>query len=221
MCGHGSAPERDGGLGSRLGGPEDGFADAGAIILAGGQSERMGRDKSLLPAHGTPVIQRLCEALQPRFAQVLVSANDAGKYAFLGVPVVPDAVAGQGPLAGIAAGLNASPCALNFVIACDIPEVNWAVLRRLFALAADAEAAVPRNADGRLEPLFAVYHRSLAPAMEQALARGAFRIREVFEGRRVRYLDLEATAWLRNMNTPEEYAAWIRASGADTGSGPE
>ncbi len=177
-----------------------------AILLAGGKSERMRRDKSLLPVNGVPLIQHIARQLQPHFAQVLVSANDPEKYAFLGLPVVPDKIPGQGPMAGILSALKASAHDLNFVMACDIPDVNFTVIHRLLEEMGDADAGVPVSEGGRLEPLFAIYRKSMIPVLEQCLRDGSRRMRAALEASKVRYLELGDSDWLRNLNTPEDLA---------------
>jgi len=96
--------------------------NATAIVMAGGESRRMGRDKSLLAVGGHPIIQSICEQLRGHFGEILISANEPEKLAFLGLNVVPDRIPGQGPLMGIACALEASRSNLNFVVAGDIPQ---------------------------------------------------------------------------------------------------
>jgi len=183
--------------------------EATAIIMAGGASTRMGRDKSMLPVNGRPMINYICDKLSPHFDRVIVSAGDTSKYAFLGVPVVPDRIGGRGPLMGITSALAASASDVNFVIACDIAEFDMALLRRMLREAADFDAVVPRAGDSQYEPLFAVYRKSALDAMEQALASGKTRVMDGLDGCRVRYLDLAADEQPRNINTMSDYREFV------------
>lgn len=183
--------------------------EATAIIMAGGQSTRMGRDKSMLPVNGRPMIKYIFDKLSPHFDQVIVSADDSSKYSFLGVPVEPDRIAGRGPLMGIVSALAASASDLNFVIACDIPEFDMALLRRMLREAADFDAVVPRTSDLQYEPLFAVYRKSGLDAMEQALASGKTRVMDGLDGCRVKYLDLAADEQPKNINTMSDYREFV------------
>src|SRR2546422_171213 len=115
-------------------------ATLGSIILAGGQSRRMGQNKALLRlAPGGPtLIERVIAAVAP-FGPLLLVTNTPEVYAFLGRPMVPDAETGVGPLAGLLAGLQAAVPAYNFVLACDMPWLQPALLAHL--------AAQPRDYD--------------------------------------------------------------------------
>ncbi len=118
--------------------------DASAAVLAGGSSARMGRDKSFLEIRGVPLVERLITQLRGRFREVLINADDREQFRSLGVPVVSDWQPGQGPLMGIAAALEAARSDLVFVVACDIPDVEPRLVRRLLRAARGADCAVPR-----------------------------------------------------------------------------
>jgi len=178
---------------------------ATAIIMAGGGSRRMGTDKSMLPIEGRPIIERTCRRLAACFEQVLISANEADKFAFLGFEVVPDKVPEQGPLMGIASALEASTNEINFVVACDIPDIETSYVRRILSEAAgsDADIIVPTTGNGRYEPLFAVYRKSALEAIHKVLSSGGRKISDVFNLCKVRNVDLGAS--LVNLNTMAEY----------------
>jgi molybdenum cofactor guanylyltransferase len=183
-------------------------ADATAIVLAGGMSRRMKTDKSMLPIEGMPMVQHIHQQLKSHFKQTLISANDVDKYAFLGTKVVPDDSAGQGPLMGIASALASSRHDLNFVTACDMPEVNMRVVRRMLREAKGYDAVVPTS-EGRMEPLFAVYRSSLIEIFQSVLASGKRKIRDAFDECSVKYLDITEAGPLRNLNTREDYTGYL------------
>ena len=178
---------------------------ATAIIMAGGGSRRMGTDKSMMPIEGRPIIERTCEQLAACFEQILISANEADKFAFLGFEVVPDKVPEQGPLMGIASALEASANELNFVVACDIPQIELRHVRKILfeAINSQADIIVPVNRDGKYEPLFAVYRRSTLEAINKVLSSGGRKISDVFAYCSVKKVDFEAS--LVNLNTMPEY----------------
>ncbi|MHC4335968.1 MAG: molybdenum cofactor guanylyltransferase, partial [Planctomycetota bacterium] len=184
-------------------------AEATAIIMAGGGSTRMGRDKSMLPVNGRPMIRYICDKLTPHFDHVIVSADDASKYAFLGVPVVPDRIAGRGPLMGIASALAASGSDVNFVLACDVPQFDMGLVRRMLRRCRDHDAVVPRTGGSQYEPLFAVYTKSALKAIEQALSSGKTRVMDGLSGCDVEYIELGPDEQLKNINTMDEYRQFL------------
>jgi len=189
---------------------------AAAIILAGGSSRRMGQDKSMLLIKGKPIIELIRDQLRPLFGQrIIISANDPVRYAFLGLPVVTDESAGQGPLMGIACGLRASPCDVNLVIACDIPRIDAALVNQLIDRIGENDVMLPRTAGGNFEPLFAVYRKSILPLIDAALRRGIRRIIDVFDGARVGILAIDDAPWLRNLNTPADYREFVSGDGRE------
>jgi molybdopterin-guanine dinucleotide biosynthesis protein A len=177
------------------------------VVLAGGHSRRMGRDKGLLPIDGKPMIQHLVERLAPRFDEVLISGGTPDTYRFLGVAVVPDALPDQGPLGGLLAALQAARNPLCLVVACDMPNVSADLVERMLSAADGVDAVVPR-VEGQVEPVCAVYRRALIPWLRAALARGERGVYRIFEGNRVRFVEPGSADELLNLNTPEEYEAF-------------
>jgi molybdopterin-guanine dinucleotide biosynthesis protein A len=157
---------------------------------------------------GEPLIKILCRRLAPRFEQTLISANDTGKFAFLGVPVVPDRIPSQGPLMAIASALAASRHDLNFVVACDIPDPDLGIAGELLQLAGDHDAVVPIDSGGRLQPLFAVYNRKILPALEKALRSGARRVMDALDGCDVLRHEPASMPPLVNLNTSGDWDAY-------------
>ena len=190
--------------------------DAAAAILAGGKSERMGQDKTVMRIGGRPLVQHVCEQLEPHFKDILISANDRGKFAFLNRAVIKDEAPDQGPLMGIVSVLRASPRALNLVVACDIPEVDVRLLRGMLRIAGHSrvDAVVPRMAKSHTEPLFAVYRKSALAGLGKAIEAGVRGVRDALLWCNVYYLDLSDGASLTNLNTIEECARYTSAIGA-------
>ncbi len=196
---------------SRIGLCQDGWTlqrDATAVVMAGGQSRRMGTDKSLLEVDGKPMIAHIVDQLRPHFAQVLVSANDPDKYAFLNLRVVADRVVDQGPLMGIASALEAAIHDRVFVTACDIPDLDVDLMASLLRRAQHHDGAVPRTPAGHLEPLFAVYRKRFAAAANATLATAARGVRAAIERSDMAIIDLDAESDPINLNTPEDLARY-------------
>ncbi len=179
--------------------------DAGAIILAGGNSRRMGTNKCLLPYQGQPLIQHVVHQLRPLFATLTVSTNTPETYAFLELPMVSDRVTGQGPLAGIGAALARATSPWNFVVAADMPEISRDLIEKLAEHLPGNRCVVPVTESGHYEPLFAFYHQSLLPHIEEALHGGKFRMQDFLRHMESATVPV-CTGRLPNLNTPSDYA---------------
>ncbi|NLX48854.1 MAG: molybdenum cofactor guanylyltransferase [Methanospirillum sp.] len=136
-----------------------------AVVLVGGEATRAGgREKYFFALHGRTFLDRLIGVLSPVTDEVLLVARDeiqCARFAsFPSVRCTVDRRRGLGPIGGLHAGaLSASGDAL-FVVACDMPCVNPAVVTRLFSLLDDRDAVIPCWRPGMYEPLHAVYERS-------------------------------------------------------------
>ena len=191
---------------------------ATAIVMAGGRSSRMGQDKALLPVRGVSMIQRVVDSLRPSFERILVSVGDRERYAFLGLDIVEDEARGQGPMVGVASALRATQTEVAFVTACDVPEPPLAPMARLLREVAHGAAAVPAHDSGHLEPLFAVYRRSLLPDLDEALARGERTLARFLDHHpHVRKVPFGDDLHIQNINTRAQYEAFSRAQAAAQG----
>ncbi len=203
----------------------------GAVVLCGGESSRMGRPKAWLPFGGEPllarVVRRLAEAASPI---IVVAAPDQDLPPLPeGVLLVRDAVAGRGPLQGILAGLTTMEgrATATFVSSTDAPFLHPELVRRMETLRSegDHDAAVAR-AQGHFHPLAAVYRTSLRGLVKGLLDEDLRRAKDIFERVSTRFADepdllsgpalreADPHLWsLRNLNTPEDYAAALRDAG--------
>jgi molybdopterin-guanine dinucleotide biosynthesis protein A len=178
---------------------------ASAVVLAGGDSRRMGRDKALLPVAGRPLIETIIRQLRTRFDDILVSARRADDYRFLGLEIVPDAEPGQGPLRGIASALPRTKHDLAFVTACDIPRIDLEFVECLIGLAEGCEVVLPFRPPDLYEPLFAVYRRSVVGPAEEILAAGKRSLLELLDKVRVRRVEIPDGLSFENINTRADY----------------
>ena len=173
---------------------------ATALLLAGGQSTRMGRDKALLPWQGTTLIEHVHAQLREHFVEVLIASGTPDRYAALGLEGVADAQGVEGPMAGLLAGLEHASCADVYVHPVDNPDVDEELLRALFcALEEGVHAAVVESPSG-LEPLTAVYHRSAVLAFREAAAAGRFGVQAVLA--RLPLARVKHERAVRNLNVP-------------------
>ena len=160
------------------------------IVLAGGQSRRLGIDKALLSLGGAPLLQTVVQRVSQVCRRVIVAVDSPGRYRRLGLPArfVADASPGRGPLAGLQSGLQACSTSHALVVACDLPFLNVELLRYMAGLPRSYQALVPR-AGGRDHPLHAVYARSCLPEVDALLAAGGGSMKQLLDGLDVRRLE--------------------------------
>ena len=182
-----------------------------AIILAGGKSSRMGEDKALLPIGNTPLIQHIINQLQEHFDELIIGANNPERFAFTGLKVVPDADKDKGPLMGIYSCLEASSNQLNFITACDIPEMNIDLINRMISLASDYDIVVPVTKSGYYEPLFAVYQKNVSKKAKYLLDRNSLRVTNLFNAARVKLVDCGDDDWFQNFNMRKDYISYLKS----------
>jgi molybdopterin-guanine dinucleotide biosynthesis protein A len=181
------------------------------VVLAGGESRRMGRDKAFLELGGRPLIEIVVERMARVCAEVLVVAGDTRPYAGLGVAVVGDRFRGVGVLGGLHAGLEAAAHDLALAVGCDMPFLNPALLRVFVGWVEGFDVALLRQGE-QVEPLHAVYRRTCLPAMEAAIRAGQRRVISFFPQVRVRYIPSDdvtpldpALRSFRNVNTSGDW----------------
>jgi molybdopterin-guanine dinucleotide biosynthesis protein A len=199
--------------------------EQGAIILCGGKSSRMGRDKATLPFGPERMLQRvvrlLGEVVEPARI-VVVAAEDQP------LPELPDMVTiahdlhpGRGPLEGLAAGLReiAGRADVVYATSCDVPLLVPAFVRRMFDSLGEYQIAVPRDGEHH-HPLAAVYRTTVLADVERLLAADRLGARFLFDEvdtREVSVDELRAVdpqlATLENLNRPEDYQATLRSAG--------
>jgi len=180
-----------------------------AIIMAGGKSTRMGQDKALLSINGVPAIRYVCDQLKPYFDEILISSNNPKEHGIDAIKVVLDEIDGKGPLVGIASALRVSQNQINFVIACDIPEVDITAVKQLISKIDGFDAVIPKTGPSRYEPLFAVYRKNVLAEIDKAITGEKYRIIEALENCKVNYIDFHGDLRLRNLNTINDYREFL------------
>ena len=183
-----------------------------SILLAGGKSSRMGKDKARLKLDGRlMVLQGIARKLLTISDEVIV-ATDGRRYKNLNVRVkwVDDVYPGAGSLVGLYSGLKEASSDYALVVACDMPFLNLELLRYMIALPRDYDILAPRLGDN-IEPLHAIYSRNCLPAIARLLEAGHKKIVDLPEKVQVRYLSQEVVERYDpehhsffNINTPDQ-----------------
>jgi molybdopterin-guanine dinucleotide biosynthesis protein A len=149
------------------------------IILAGGRSSRLGRNKGLALLGGRPLIGHVIATLSAVCNEILISSNSV-LYNDFGYTVIPDEYPDSGPMAGIHACLKASSNEHHFVLSVDTPFVSPEFISFMMEARGDGHIAAPWFGNEHYEPLCAYYSRRVLPVIESFLDNGNSRMPDVF-----------------------------------------
>jgi molybdopterin-guanine dinucleotide biosynthesis protein A len=137
-------------------------------ILAGGKHRRFGNNKALAPWLSGRIIDAVAKAAVNTCQEVIIIANEPELYSYLGLPVFPDILTGLGPLAGLQSALRNAKANRVLLLGCDMPLVNTKFLDFMWKIPTWAPIVIPHTPLG-LEPLHAIYHKSLLYIVDQRI----------------------------------------------------
>jgi molybdopterin-guanine dinucleotide biosynthesis protein A len=184
------------------------------VILAGGKSRRMGRDKSHLILRGETLVARAVRLVGALTDDVILVTNAPEQFTGVGARLTGDVIPGGGALSGIHAGLTSARCAWALVVACDMPFLNLDLVRYMASLTPGQSVVAPRW-QGEIETLHTLYARDCLPVIEPMLRRGGGRIIDFYEQVKTRYVEPDEIARFDpgglaffNVNSPDD---WERA----------
>ena len=201
------------------------YKDITGVILTGGNSARMGTNKSLLTLGGITVIERVVNLMKGLFSSIILITNQPEEYSFLNLPLYEDIYKDIGPLAGIHSALTSSTTEKNFIISCDIPLMTHDVIKYLVEFPTPKPITITR-ADNFIQQLCGVYSRSIIPAIEKIICENKIfshdernpeqkkrgcRVLQLVKSVDSEIIDIEKDykdyipGTFYNMNNPEEY----------------
>lgn len=199
--------------------------EQGAIILCGGKSSRMGRDKATLPFGPEQMLQRVVRLLGQvvDLGKIVVVAAPGQTLPELpvGVSVAHDSRQERGPLEGLAAGLRSLSGRADAVYAtsCDVPLLVPSFVERMFDLLGEYDIAVPRDGQHH-HPLAAVYRLTVLAHVQKLLDADRLRPRFLFDEVNTREVPVDELrsvdpqlSTLENLNRPEDYRSALAAAG--------
>jgi molybdopterin-guanine dinucleotide biosynthesis protein A len=198
------------------------------VILAGGQSRRLGVDKTRLTLHrGEPLLAQVGRVVASLCAELIVVANRAQPEVLAEATWLPDEHPGMGSLSGIYTGVLHASHEHCLVVAGDMPFLSPTLLRYILEQPRDYDVLIPRF-DGFFEPLHAIYGKGCLGPMRTLIERGEQRILDFFPEVRIRYVDAEVMQRIEplrrsflNINTIEQLAeAWVMRFRDEAGSPP-
>ncbi len=208
-------------------GDEQGTLKVTGMILAGGSSTRLGRDKASQQVNGRPLLQWVTDRLALVAAEIVVvkargqelPATEASRPLRVAEDILPK----RGPLGGIYTGLQTASNDLSIAVGCDMPLLCVPLLRELCHLAKGHDVVMPTR-EGQPQPLHAVYRRSCVEAIGDRLEAGQLRVISFLDAVRVRYVaedewsrhDREGLSFF-NVNTEEDLRLAAQLLGGEDG----
>lgn len=187
------------------------------VVLAGGESRRMGRDKATLtvPGGSTTLVEYVVDVLSQRCSPLYVVAAPGQPLPALSVPILRDELRGLGPLPATGRGLRAAAQAgarWAFVSAVDMPSLTADLIDELVRLAVETDAEVVMPWDGRSHYLAAVYRTDLADRIDDLVAAGQRRMSALIDASDSQQIVLADTGVLTNVNTESDLRAPARSA---------
>lgn len=181
------------------------------IILAGGQSKRMGTNKAFVRLNRKLLIDYVLDVLKEVTPRIILSVGSEIIH-YENLPAVQDIFPGSGPLGGIYSALQYSETEMNLVISCDMPFVSAELLSFLIEETTEhhADVSLPVDEHGYWQPLCAVYRKSILPYLENAILKKELKLKMIIEKVNYKVISIDKmhkfynpNAFL-NMNTPED-----------------
>lgn len=187
-----------------------------ALILAGGRSSRMGRDKALIPVAGVPLLRRVVEVAESCCQGVYVLTPWPERYQAVGASynLLMETNPGQGPMVALATGLSQIDCSWLLLLACDLPQLQPDILRRWEGYLGEVPpshlAMIPRHGS-RWEPLCGFYRPQALGSLQGFMATGGRSLQRWLDQVLVTPISvgLEESQMLLNCNTPEDLRAIV------------
>jgi molybdopterin-guanine dinucleotide biosynthesis protein A len=195
------------------------------VILAGGKSSRMGRDKLMLSYGAETMLRHAISVFSARFARVYLSVSDEAKYSDLAasedVEIIPDIYKDRGPISGLHAALAKISGSDDydgiFLVAADMPYVDADIALNLLAQADGCDVCVPKDSQDRYEPLFAYYAKSIFPYVKRNIEAGINKVIDFYPDVNLHFVKVEELfrlspenkELLYNINYPEDYEKFL------------
>ena len=179
------------------------------IVLAGGASSRMGKDKGLCDFNGKPLVSYAIDILKPLCDNIIISSNNINDYQRFGLPVYEDVHKNIGPLGGIYTCLKKSSTIANLVVSCDTPFLISGVLKYVLENSVNYDVVAPKHGKSFYEPLAAFYSKQIVNLIEESILSRDYKLINLFD--KIRFLGLNVGGLegynehtFKNLNSPED-----------------
>ncbi|MFH2012285.1 MAG: molybdenum cofactor guanylyltransferase [Pseudomonadota bacterium] len=180
------------------------------VILAGGNSKRMGTNKAFLKINGQRMIDQTVDLFKNIFDEIILVTNSPQEYLYLNVRIVTDLIPGKGALGGLYTGLFFASSQHIFVTACDIPFLNREFIDYMISKVDNFDVLVPHSIGG-LEPLHAIYSKTCIRHIEALLELNDLKITNFYPKVRLKEIGFKETlsfdpkqSLFFNLNVPED-----------------
>ncbi len=179
------------------------------IILCGGKSKRMGKNKALLMLEEKYVITYVIELLSQFCNNLLISTNSKD-LDFLKIKTVPDEFQNIGPIAGILSALRQSKTDKNIILSCDTPFINKDIIKYMLANSKNYDVVLPVFNE-HLQPMTGIFSKNIIPLIENEIKAGNFIPPRIFEKGNLNKLKIDKNlkGWHKhlffNINKPTDY----------------
>jgi molybdopterin-guanine dinucleotide biosynthesis protein A len=180
------------------------------VILAGGKSIRMGKNKAFIQVEGIPIIERIHNLFRELFREVIIVTNEKDLFSNFNSKIYSDLIPGKGALGGLYTGIVVSSFYYSFCVACDMPFIKRSLVQHLIQNVANEDVIVPRTKDG-LQPLHAIYSKKCIGPIRKSIEEGKSKIIDIYDQVSVKIVDEKEFLCFDpgresfiNVNTPEE-----------------
>lgn len=179
------------------------------IVLCGGKSKRMGKNKALLKLDDKYLIMHVLELLSS-FSKELIISTNSSDLAFLQVKLVSDEFQEIGPIAGILSALKQIKTDKAIILSCDTPFINESIIKYMLESSINYDVVLPVFKD-YLQPMTGVFDKKIIPIIEKEIESGNYIPPKIFEKTNLNKLKIDKTikGWHKdlffNVNSPEDY----------------
>ncbi|MEN6552138.1 MAG: molybdenum cofactor guanylyltransferase [Methanobacterium sp.] len=190
------------------------------IILCGGKSRRMGKDKGSLVLNGKPMLMHVLDTIKDIVDEIVLVLRDQEqidrykpilKDIDMSIKIVTDETKDQGPLVGILTGLSYINSEYAQILPCDSPFISKSFVLKMFEIAGAKkfDAVVPIWDDGHIEPLHSIYKKDVVDIGKNLVKNEQYNVKSLIDNLNVKYIDVEeldeSTMSFRNLNTIRDF----------------
>jgi molybdopterin-guanine dinucleotide biosynthesis protein A len=186
------------------------------VILSGGKSIRMGKNKAFIQVEGVPIIERIHNLFRELFQELIIVTNETDLFSNFNSKIYSDLIPDKGALGGLYTGIVLSSFYHSFCVACDMPFIKKSLVQFLIENVANEDVIVPRTKDG-LQPLHAIYSKNCVDPIRRSIEEGKSKIIDIYDQVNVKIVDEKdflcfdpGRESFINVNTPEELVSLRR-----------